>query len=581
MKLSDYVVSYLEKFGIDTIFGYQGSSVAHLVDSVSKSKNITYIQTLHEQAASFAANGYALCKNSIGAALACSGPGAINLINGIANSYYDSVPCIFITGQVSTSGIRDENSKIRQLGFQETDIVSIVKSITKYAVTIKNKDEIAFHLEKAFYLMLEGRPGPVLLDIPHNIQASIVEPERFKHFKRVNKKNVLSKNTIKESIEILKKAQRPLMLLGGGARSLKDNDTLEMFLRESNLPVISSYLGKDIIDNEIVNYIGVLGAYGNRYANWAVQYCDVLLIIGSRIDERQTGGDLGCFAEDAQIIYVDIDSWENMGKPERYLKIVAESSEFIKILLEDLKGVKWSQSWLTAINIWKNRYVHWKEYTLSDGVNPNKFIFDLTCKTTKSFAITVDVGQNQIWTNASSLLKKGCYLIQSGGLGSMGFSLPAAIGAFYSHRYEEIFCFCGDGGIQMNIQELGTISTNKIPIKIIVFNNQSLGLIRVYQEKALKSNFEGSVYGFASPQYEDIAKAYSIEYIQISDNNYDEKLQYIIENNEAMLVEVRISKQSTCFPEPTYRSTFNNQSEVLANEEKERIRLEAYASKKI
>lgn len=581
MKLSDYVVEYLEKANIDTVFGYQGSSVAHTIDSLTKNHKITYVQTLHEQAAAFAANGYALSGNRIGAALACSGPGAINLMNGIANAYYDSVPCIFITGQVSLSGIRDEKSKIRQLGFQETDIVSLVKPITKYAVTIKKAEDIAYHLEKAFFFMLNERPGPVLIDIPHNIQASSIEPQILKHFEPETEKKMDVILEMEKSVCELKNSKRPMILVGGGARGLRGNFEFETFLKNSNIPVVSSYLGKDVVDNQLNNYIGVIGAYGNRYANWAVKYSDLLLVVGSRVDGRQTGDDMDFFASDAKVIYVDVDCCESEAKPERYIKINTTVETYISFLCEKSRGFQLDEAWLMIINKWKKKYKHWEEFTVLENVNPNKFIYDLTQEITGKFVLTTDVGQNQIWTNASAYIKSGCCLIQSGGLGSMGFSLPSAIGAFYANPEKQIICICGDGGIQMNIQELGTVALKQIPIKIIVFNNQSLGLIRVYQEKALGSNFEGSVYGFSSPDYGILAKAYGIKYLKISSNDYQYKIDYIMGITVPILVEVCVSNQSTNFPEPTYQSTIDNQSIVIEEQDKERIRQDVYEREEI
>ncbi|PWJ48219.1 thiamine pyrophosphate-binding protein [Faecalicatena contorta] len=582
MKLADYVVNYLKKYNIKVVFGYQGSSVAHMIDAISKSEDIVYIQTLHEQAAAFAANGYSLGGQNIGAALACSGPGAINLMNGIANAYYDSLPCIFITGQVSTSGIRGKDSRIRQLGFQETDIVSLVSPITKYAVTIMNKEDIAYQLEKAFHLMLDGRSGPVVIDIPHNIQASMIEPDSLRHFNTECEPEVSCIfDEMEKSIEILKMAQRPLILLGSGARGLRDTTLLESFLINSNIPVVSSYLGKDILDNQSNNYVGVIGAYGNRYANWAVKYCDVLLVMGSRVDGRQTGDNIECFACDAKVIYVNVDIDEINEKPVRYYKICSKVFDYFSYVCKNIGELTWSKEWLNTLNNWKNRFRHWEEYALSEKSNPNKFIYELTKENEQKFIMTTDVGQNQIWTNASAIIKKDCYLIQSGGLGSMGFALPASIGAYYANPQKEIICICGDGGLQMNMQELGTITLNNIPIKIIVFNNESLGLIRVYQEKALSSNFEGSVRGFGSPNFETIAKAYNIEYMKITDNINADKIQNILKTKSSVLVEVCVSIKSTCYPEPTYQSTIDNQSMILEDKEKERIRLEAYAKKEI
>lgn len=577
MKVSDYIVHFLESQGVRIVFGYQGSSIAHTIDSISKSNQLRYIQLYHEQAVAFAANGYAELGQGIGVAVACSGPGAMNLLSGVANAYFDSNKCMFITGQVSTHEMRN-GRKIRQAGFQETDIVAMVKDITKYAVTILRAEDIAFEMEKACYLMTEGRGGPVLLDIPHNIQNAVIEEENMKHFDRpyVQKKGI-DEAKLAESAEILKNGKRPLILLGGGAKEIRKDSGIQNCLKNIGVPIISSYRGKDVYDNLANNYFGVVGAYGNRFANYLVRYCDVLIIVGSRIDGRQTGNDIENFAKQARIVYVDIDNEELKEKQDRFLTIYGEASQYLEKLLELLKGYTGVKKWLKTAHLWKTRLSDEQEYRLKGGTNPNYFLKKLTRAVNGRGIVSADVGQNQIWTNTSAFLSNG-YLLQSCGLGAMGYALPAAIGAFFGNDKMPLFCVCGDGGFQMNIQELQTISVHQIPVKIFVLNNASLGLIRVYQEKALSSNLVGSVEGFQAPNCEKLATAYDMIYYRIENNCFDDLLLQIISEQKPCLVEVCISELSTCYPEPTYKSEFYNQSPELSEKEKMEIQEEAYAT---
>lgn len=562
MKLSDYVVSFLESHGIKVIFGYQGSSVAHTIDSISKS-SITFIQNFHEQGAAFAACGSAMRSNSPAAALSCSGPGSLNLITGIADAWFDSLPCFFITGQVGTAGIR-QSKELRQLGFQETDIVSIVKPITKYAVTVMDPDSIATHLEAAWQAMVSGRPGPVLLDIPHNVQASQISlalPDADSFRKPDEPGPCIS--DVRLVAQKMRQARRPLLLLGGGAAALRDAMVLSDLCSRYHLPVVCSYLGRDILDNTHPSYIGVIGAYGNRIANYAVKHCDLLLCLGSRIDGRQTGDDLPAFASQADIIQVDLDADELAAKPSRYQKILSSCQKFLEALAPCL--CEKDNAWLTFLQKWAAVLCPQSEYPAGmEGVNPNRFCFDLS-QAFPGATVVLDVGQNQIWANSSLQLSKDARLIQSGGLGAMGFALPAAIGACCTVPQRRCFCICGDGGFQMNLQELETLSLHNLPICVVVMNNHSLGLIRVYQNKALSGNLVGSVSGFGMPDLSHLAAAYHLPYYRLENN---EGCSSLIKTLDGMsgpcLVEVCLSPESQTYPEPTYRQPVDIQSPPLA-----------------
>ncbi len=574
VKLSDYVANFLHTQGVDVVFGYQGSSVCHLIDSICAHPALCFVETRHEQAAAFAANAYAQTKQNIGVALSCSGPGATNLVTGIANAYYDSIPCLFLCGQVSANELRT-NLKMRQLGFQEADVISLVQNITKYAVQITNPEQIAYELEKAIWYMKNGRPGPVLLDIPHNIQRSMVNEESMVHYVPTDIQNNEISEDAFEQIELcFNKSRRPVILLGGGCDVLHRLPALRRFLAELCVPIVVSYRGRDVWANEDENDCGVIGVYGNRAANWAIRYSDMVLSMGSRLDGRQTGGDMKSFAPDAKIFSVDIDSVEIAEKPDRITGVVASVEEMLTGLQMRGQMHPHERRWLDVVKKWQQRMPVEKEYEIP-GLNPNCFMEQISTLAEKEAIFTVDVGQNQIWANTSLKLRPNMRLLQSCGLGSMGYALPAAVGAYYASPYKQVICLCGDGGFQMNLQEMQTIQLNNLPVKIFIFNNNSLGLIRIYQHKAMGGRLNGSVKGFGSPDYSLLARAYGCAYIRIDEYYTKDMLADLLQIPGPVLIEVCLSENSTCNPEPTYMNTVENQSPLLDEAAIEQLRKEA------
>lgn len=567
IKVSDYIVDFLQGKGVTVIFGYQGSSVSHLIDSIDKKQGIRYIQLLHEQAVSFAANGFFEASRKLGVGVSCSGPGALNLVTGIANAFYDSNCCLFITGQVSTSGIRT-NKNMRQLGFQETDIVSIVKPITKYAETVVDASKISYYLEKAFDVLTNGRPGPVVLDVPHNVQNTYIEIDNLLHYETQINSHAQIEDW-DEVVQMIVKSKRPVVLLGGGMKGVSYR--IRRNLEKMATPIVSTYRGKDVINNNSENYFGVIGAYGNRCANQLVKYCDTLLVLGSRLDGRQTGDDLAAFSRNKQIICIDIDEEELEHKKE-YVEGIRSTCELFANHLFDVSMKTSNENWMKFASKWKKKFELYDDYMIEEYVNPNRFIKDVTKEVKEGLILTADVGQNQIWVNASAVMSENSVLIQSCGLGTMGYSLPASIGAACANPDKIVISISGDGGFQMNIQELETIRRLNLPIKIIVMNNQSLGLIRVYQDKALSSNHAGSVEGFSMPGLLALANAYSIPYVKINSNDYLDKIRAVLSDDRPYVVEVNISSESTCYPEPTYRKAVHIQSPMIPDKEFKEIK---------
>ena len=476
IKVSDYVVRTLIELGIEEVFGYPGGMVTHLIDSLSKFKDkiSTHICS-DERSAAFAACGYAQSSNKIGVAFSTSGPGATNLITGIANAYFDSIPTIFITGQVNTQELRG-NLPIRQRGFQEMDVVSLVKSITKFAKIIKSPDEIPKTISKAVHECITGKCGPALLDIPMDIQRSYISDIKFDT--SILEKRYDDCTLIKKYID---SSKRPCILLGNGVKQSHQEENIIKQLSHGNVPIISSMLAIDV-SNNIENSYGFIGAYGSRAANFIASKCDLLISIGSRLDIRQVGINRDSFAPNATILRIDIDSYEfeyPIHKTDICLNTTIENLIESKILEEiEPKFEKWNQVCKT---------IHEKLKDL-DKYAPVLLLKNYLNDTPAGTTIVTDVGQNQVWVAQALPKHKKHKLLFSGNFGSMGYALPAAIGAYYALK-EPILCIIGDGGFQMCMSDLNYISKNNLPITTIVVNNNALGMIRHFQEMYFNSDY--------------------------------------------------------------------------------------------
>ncbi|MCX6056594.1 MAG: thiamine pyrophosphate-binding protein [Chloroflexi bacterium] len=578
MKLSDYVMKFIFEKNVKYIFGYQGGSIAHLIDSLHKVEGLTYIQNYHEQASSFSADAYARASAGIGVAIATSGPGATNLITGIANAYFDSVPCLFITGQVSTHLIKT-NDAIRQQSFQETDIVSIVKPITKFAETILAPEKIRFYLEKAVFWAQSGRPGAVLLDIPHNVQASEIDPQTLESFfdsdeykSEEVKHSRLDQETVRQIVAMLTEAKRPVVLAGGGMSSVRGTDLLKTFVHTYDLPVVGSLMGLDVLDHNDEHFCGFIGSYGNRYANFAVAKSDLLLVLGSRLDERQTGSNRTLFAKGARIIHVDIDPHELNHHFPAAVPVCSDVGLFLKTLTAEIGDRSFNNRvWLESIHRWKVKYPSYLTHEPNiDFVDPNEFLHVLSTQVSNKATVCLDVGQNQMWVAQSFFLSGDKRFLSSSGHGAMGYSLPAGIGAHFAAPDRQTICIMGDGGVQMNLQELQTVYRENIPLKIFVMNNQSLGLIRDLHENYSYKNI-GSVEGYTNPDFKKIANAFKIAYTKISSPRDFEKLDRGLKTRKPHFFEVMLSPHSQVIPGPAPRRAVEDQLPLLDRDEYNQI----------
>lgn len=552
MKLSDYIVKRI-KGETDVIFGYQGSSISHLIDSIC-SAGIKYVQNYHEQASAFAACGYTETNHQLGVAISCSGPGATNLITGIANAYYDSLPCLFISGQVSTHEMKANGS--RQNGFQETRILDIIRPITKYCVEIINPSTIKYELEKCIAIAKAGRPGPTFISLPHNIQSAQIEIGELEDYE--NEVTEYECKNVDAIAGLLLKAKKPLFIIGGGAHGIKNNYEFRELCNKYRIPYVASLRGLNNVpfDSE---YVGFIGVYGNREANLAVFKSDLLIVLGSRIDGRQTGGIMANFAPEATIVHVDIDAEEINREVQADYCFQCDCNYFIKQLYQATLNEKGD-----VFPDWNENVQRIKDASVDgydrDRVNPMEFVKHINQVFSKhEIVVSTDVGQNQMWVAQSIRMKGNSSFLTSGGHGSMGYSLPSIIGGYYASKGKKhLIAYMGDGGFQMNLQELETLKRENIPATIVIFVNNSLGLIRDYQEKALGNRVNGSVWGFSVPNLEALANCYDLDYIEVSNQDFS-SVNYESLVNKRVLVRVNVSDESIISPELAYQKPIYDQ----------------------
>jgi len=546
IKGSDFIIEFLISRGVKHIFGYPGGMVTHILDSLTKQKNqIEYHICCDERAAAFAACGYAQAGAEIGAAFATSGPGATNLITGISNAYFDSIPVMFITGQVNTFERCNEHD-VRQKGFQETDIVSMVKEVTKYCAFVNNVNDLPAELEKAYDAAVSDRKGPVLLDIPMDVQRNYLKRVRLAP---VNKEIQKTNYDYSVILEWLKVSKRPCIVVGAGVKQERFVKEMRAFLQKINIPTVSSMIAVDVC-NGLENYYGFIGAYGARTANFIVAKADLVISFGSRLDIRQVGAKRDQFAPNAKIIRIDVDYKELEYKIRDDLCICSDLRDVVGLLSSNYVGDSIDKQWMEICN---------KIRSLLRGLdaNPeNELIQKISENIPDDITITTDVGQNQVWVAQSFIFKPKQRLLTSGGFGSMGYSLPAAIGAFY-HTGKPVLCFCGDGGLQMCVSELHTISVNKLPITVVVLNNNALGMIRHFQEMFFNKCYSGTTAdsGFKSMDFVKVADSMGVRSKVLPDSGVLE-----MSSDGPSLIEIVIDSDTYVVPKLEYGKPNQDQS---------------------
>ena len=561
MKVADYIINYLADYGIEDVFLVYGAANGDLVDAFTRNDKIRYIAVMHEQGGGFAAEGHSKISGKIGVAMATSGPGGMNFVTPIGNCYYDSIPCLFITGQINSKFMRPDKS-IRQIGFQETDIVSVVKPMTKYSKTITNSLDVKYELEKAIHLATEGRPGPVLLDIPINVQKQDIDETTLLGYD-VGLKTTYDIDAINKQIdnyiEDLKNSERPCLMIGGGVRLSGAVDELLELGRYLKIPMFPTWNALDIVSSEYEYYGGRIGTYGGAGRNFGIQNSDLLLAIGSRISGRITGGNIHTFAREAKKYMVDVDKAGLQKKLQQVPFdecIYSDAKLFIKILIERLKSgyLPNFDSWVDKVMDWKVKYDPVTDDMFEPRQFPHPYAFTrILSEEMKSNDIFVaDCGGNIVVANHSFETKIGQRYFTNNGNSPMGFSVAGAMGAaITADKSQNVVCVIGDGGFNMNIQELQTIVNYQIPVKIIIMNNHIYGITKAFQE----TNFEGrseacGPIGYNPPNFVDIVNAYKIPTMVIDDGSDYEVIRNQIK--EFLSVEGPVVLDLNCHEYHTY-----------------------------
>lgn len=560
MLVSEYIAEFLRSNGIKHVFGYPGGMVTYLMDSFERADGITAHINYHEQGSAFSACGYASASGKTGVAYATSGPGATNLVTGIAEAYFDSVPVIFITGQVNTYEGKG-NMTLRQKGFQETDIVSIARPVTKFAEYVNDEKDIRYMLEKAIYTANEGRKGPVLLDIPMNIQRQDINPDTLKAFEvPESKKNSIDFTSI---IDMINSAERPCIIAGAGIKQTFTENYFRRFANALNIPVLTSMISVDILPSDHPLKYGFVGAYGDRQANFIASKADLILTIGSRLDCRQVGSKREDFAVNARIVRLDTDTSEFENKihdNDLNIEFNLESDMLTLIETAEKSEIKDFTSWIDVCNEIRSR--------LADTVEkmyPELLMNKISEAVPNNTIITTDVGQNQVWTSQYFKVKENQRILFSGGMGAMGYSLPASIGASLAEN-KKVICFCGDGGFMMNMQELQFIAREHLPIKICVLNNNALGMIRHFQEMYFSSRYTQTIAdnGYTVPNLGKIADAFGIQYKCITNEN--DINSELFADSEPMLIEFILPETTYVFPKLAINKPIQDQEPPIDRE---------------
>jgi acetolactate synthase-1/2/3 large subunit len=562
VKLSDYVARFLAEQGVDTVFALSGGASLHLIHSVEAHPDLQLVCPLHEQAAAAAADGYSRLSGRFGVAVTTSGPGATNLITGICCSYYDSVPTLFITGQVSTFRMVGDTG-VRQIGFQETPTVSLVSPVTKYAVTITDPSRIRFELEKAVFMMHSGRPGPALVDIPDNLQREMIEPGSLEGFRppvpptRRFFSAAARKSTV---LSLLAAAERPVIVAGWGVALSGLQAQFRAFARATGIPVALTWGAADLLADDDPLNVGRFGTHGARHANFAVQNSDLVLSLGSRLDTKSTGSPVNTFARAAKKIVLDIDANE-LGKFAKFgletdLLIEDDLRIFFDLFseaeLEATVGMR--EPWLAKIAHWKASLGEFDRNLRAQfsGLNPYDFVTQLSRLAPADATVVVDTGCAIAWVMQSWEVRSGQRVLHDCNNTAMGWSLGAALGCHFAEPERPLLVIIGDGSIMMTLQELASIRKHGIPVKIFLLNNSGYAMIQQTQDQWLGSRYVASSVagGLGFPDFGQIAQAFGYKYVEICERtDVSEILRSNLGSDDPVLFEVVIPPSARVVPQ--------------------------------
>ncbi|QOQ54005.1 acetolactate synthase large subunit [Bacillus amyloliquefaciens] len=535
------LIESLKKENVEMIFGYPGGAVLPIYDKLYQS-GLVHILPRHEQGAIHAAEGYARVSGKPGVVIATSGPGATNLVTGLADAMIDSLPLVVFTGQVATSVIGSD-------AFQEADILGITMPITKHSYQVRRPEDLPRVIKEAFHIATTGRPGPVLIDIPKDV-ASFEGEFRYDHeislpgYQPVKEPNYLQ---IRKLVEAVSSAQKPVILAGAGVLHGKASEDLKNYAEQQQIPVAHTLLGLGGFPADHPLFLGMAGMHGTYTANMALYHCDLLISIGARFDDRVTGN-LKHFAKSAKVAHIDIDPAEIGKIIETQIPVVGDSKIVLQELLKQNGKQGQSEEWKQQLSEWKEEYPLWYTDNSEEGFKPQKLIEYIHQFTNGEAIVATDVGQHQMWAAQFYPFRKADKWVTSGGLGTMGFGLPAAIGAQLADRNATVVAILGDGGFQMTLQELDVIRQLNLPVKVIILNNECLGMVRQWQEIFYEERYSESKFS-AQPDFVKLSEAYGITGVRISsEEEAEEELQKALSSKEPVVIDVRVAKSEKVFP---------------------------------
>jgi acetolactate synthase, large subunit, biosynthetic type len=546
IKGARILLECLSRLGINEIFGYPGGAVIPIYDELYSFKEIKHYFARHEQGAVHEADGYARSTGKVGACLATSGPGATNLVTGIMTAHMDSIPLLVITGQVSSSLLGKD-------AFQESDIVGITVPITKNNYLVQDIKDLPRILKEAYYIASTGRPGPVLVDIPRDIQLQEIPYDEFNkiyenHFSLEGYNPVYEghKGQIKTAIKMIKDSKKPLIIAGAGILKAHAYEELKEFVEKTNIPVAMTLLGLGSFPGNHELALGMIGMHGTTYANYAANEADLIIAAGMRFDDRVTGNPQK-FVPNAKIIHIDIDPAE-IGKNKLIdVPIVGDLKNVLTDLNEKAPKVSYDE-WLKQIKKWKKDYSLIYRKTEDDILIPQEILAEIDKITKGNVIVATDVGQHQMWAAQYLTFNNPYSILTSGGAGTMGFGLPAAIGAQVANPNKKVLAVVGDGGFQMTFQELMLIKEYNLPVKIFIINNSYLGMVRQWQELFHEKRYSSVDLSY-NPDFIKIGEAYGIKSIQLKNKkDLKKNLKKILESDEAVLVECIVEKEENVYP---------------------------------
>ncbi|MCP1563337.1 acetolactate synthase large subunit [Bacillus velezensis] len=535
------LIESLKKENVEMIFGYPGGAVLPIYDKLYQS-GLVHILPRHEQGAIHAAEGYARVSGKPGVVIATSGPGATNLVTGLADAMIDSLPLVVFTGQVATSVIGSD-------AFQEADILGITMPITKHSYQVRRPEDLPRVIKEAFHIATTGRPGPVLIDIPKDVAA--FEGEfRYDHeislpgYQPVKEPNYLQ---IRKLVEAVSSAKKPVILAGAGVLHGKASEDLKNYAEQQQIPVAHTLLGLGGFPADHPLFLGMAGMHGTYTANMALYHCDLLISIGARFDDRVTGN-LKHFAKSAKVAHIDIDPAEIGKIIETQIPVVGDSKIVLQELLKQNGKQGQTEEWKQQLSEWKEEYPLWYTDNREEGLKPQKLIEYIHQFTNGEAIVATDVGQHQMWAAQFYPFRKADKWVTSGGLGTMGFGLPAAIGAQLADRNATVVAILGDGGFQMTLQELDVIRQLNLPVKVVILNNECLGMVRQWQEIFYEERYSESKFS-AQPDFVKLSEAYGIKGVRISsEEEAEEELKKVLSSKEPAVIDVRVAKSEKVFP---------------------------------